>query len=229
LLSTQVGQVTDLFKPAHTSLAWGDLSDAKEGDVMSAIGFASGVAVHTQESKSPVVEKQQWVPRTSQPGSSKPIVAAAASAITLSFEDEADLKAKIAAVRLDSDPTDYLIIGYKDIKTLTVLGSGSGLDELVSSLKGDIAQFALFRARITIDGKSHQYRFGLVNLVPNKVKPTDKAKISTHKGFIAGLLSPYHNEFLIQTPEDFTVDGMYKEVLRVAGNGSAKYQAESSE
>lgn len=130
----------------------------------------------------------------------------------LGFTDKEAFNAAVAAVKSDSDETDWLLLGYAktgadfDIKTLTLLGTGSGgVGELTSKLDDEQVYYAYFRLTEQYD-KSVTTKFCYLKLMTTKVRPLQRSKMTTHTGFIKDILSPVHVDFDLSDPKDFNED-----------------------
>ncbi|CAM9566850.1 unnamed protein product [Phaeothamnion confervicola] len=125
------------------------------------------------------------------------------------FEDPERLRAAILAVRSDADETNWCLFGYKDAKTVGFVGQGSGgLDDLMAHTQDGVVNYGLFRVNDKFD-MTNNVRFCFVCWQPEDVAPTAKARISTHKGAVAGFFrehQPYQFEFRVAVRGELTVN-----------------------
>lgn len=202
LLSTHKGQVQDTLKPYHVSFQMAQHNDVTEQDILSKISDSAGTSVHVTnkaESKYSVKLHQNKVGPALVPSSVK------TEAVVL-FEDEEAVRGAIRSIRDDNNESNWCLVGYKDVNTLTLLGQGSGgVEELMTKLNDDEILYALFRTTEVVD-KSVTVKFGFLKLLSDKVKPMEKARIGTHMGFVQKLFSPFHVEWMLDTRADFSLD-----------------------
>lgn len=197
LLSTHKGQVQEMLKPYHVSLQATTRSELNEDEIAHKISDSSGTSSHVTESK------VQSRPASKSVASFTP---AAAREESLHFENEDDVKSALKEVRDDHSETNWALVGYKDVKTLALFGKGSGgVDELAGKLDDDQVFYALFRVTETVD-QSTTVKFCFLRLLSDQVRPTDRAKMSTHMGFVHKLFEPFHLEFSLDTRSDFKLE-----------------------
>jgi len=117
-------------------------------------------------------------------------------------------------------------VGYSDIKTLELIGSGSGgVDDLRSNLSGDRVFYGFFRVTDKFD-QSTTVKFNFFTLTTPKLRPLEKAQLPTHRGFVVGLFEPYHNEFNFDKPEEITLDAIMEKVQSTSGTRSKVVSSE---
>lgn len=94
------------------------------------------------------------------------------SSVALDFEDAEGIKAAIAAVRADADPSDWVLLGYANDKTIQRIGSGGGgADEMARHITSpdDGAYYAYLRIPTVVDGTS-TVKFVFVMYQGDKIK-----------------------------------------------------------
>jgi len=124
------------------------------------------------------------------------------------------------AVRADSDPTDWCLVGYNDVRSLKLLGQGEGgVEELMSKLDDKQTYYGYFRVTEQYD-QSTTVKFGFLSIMSQKVAPTQRAKMSTHRGFVTKLFAPFHVEFGLTDHKDFTRDGVMEKFGANSGTRS---------
>mmetsp|Transcript_27896 Transcript_27896/g.54924 ORF Transcript_27896/g.54924 Transcript_27896/m.54924 type:complete len:520 (+) Transcript_27896:42-1601(+) len=214
MLSTHKGQVKDLLQPHHVTMDCNDASDLNEKEIMDKIGFSSGTKVHEttkQAYTAPSNISSDGAVRAIRRASLKntdqvvPNMAASAkSTAGLSWADADAAKAALQAVKSDTDDTNWLLAGYENMKTLKVLYFGSGgVEEMCSKLDGDQALYGYFRVTEAYD-KSVTVKFCYMKLMSSGVSPVNRAKISTHAGFLQDFFSPVHINFDISDAKDIS-------------------------
>jgi len=103
---------------------------------------------------------------------------------------------------------------------LELIGSGSGgFKELASTLTEDRVFYGFFRVSEQID-QSVTVKFNFFVLTSNNIPPLHKAQLGTHRGFVTGLFTPYHNEFILDKPSEFTLDTVMEKVSSTSGTRS---------
>ena len=81
------------------------------------------------------------------------------------FADEDGIKQAIKAVRADSDPTDWLILGYVNKSQIGLLKTGQNIQACFDMLDNSQVQYAFFRIADTVD-KTTQYRVRTLFCIP---------------------------------------------------------------
>jgi len=222
-VTTHKGSVTRLFGQFHNDIHANILDEISESLIMGKVCDASGTAQHVKtqssSSSSPQVQVQAPTPSPqaqtqTQPetktshmvrsGGSSPATSSApkkeaagaapkATSSMVSFQDEDGMRAAIKSVRADSDPTDWLLIGYEgNTNALKLIATGQGdLDELITHLKDDAIMYGLYRTTDTIDN-TVAVKFVLIIWIGEKVAIIRKARITTHKGDVTSFLGQYH-------------------------------------
>ena len=109
------------------------------------------------------------------------------------------VRAAIASVRKDDDPTSWCVLGYDADgrqPSLQVVGSGAGGPEgMQQKLASSELLYALVRVTQQVD-RSTTVKFVLISWVGEQVAPMRKAKLSTLRGSATEVLSPFHAEML---------------------------------
>lgn len=198
ILSTHKGQVKDILRPWHVTLDATDPSDLNHSEIMDKIGFSSGTKVHQTEKAVYSAPKELSSSGGLRATQAAPTIGAPKSItenVGLGWLDQGAWEAAIAAVKSDSDPTNWLLIGYENPKTLKILGTGSGgVDEMASRLDDTQIYYGYFRVVEQVD-KSVTAKFGTLKLMTNNVSPLLRGKVATHAGFIQSLLQPSQVSF----------------------------------
>lgn len=239
MLTIHKSQIKDLFLPFHVFLDCTDAADLKkaESQIMDKIGFSSGTKLHVtnkEEYKAPTNLAAQGGVKHAQNKSSNLVSDSVQKNRELGFADKEAFDAAYAAVKSDTDPTDWMLLGYVrngddfDIKTLTLLGSGSGgIPELASRLDDEQVYYAYFRLTEQYD-KSVTTKFCYLKLMTNKVRPLQRSKMTTHAGFMKEILSPVHVDFDLSAPGDFSESVVREKIGGYTGTKSHVTDKEES-
>jgi len=110
-------------------------------------------------------------------------------------------------LRNDKTDTNWLLISYRDgdvKKPLILLASGKGgVEEMNSSLTPDLIAYGLIRVIDLIENiKTVKYVF--LYFIGADVSIMKKAKVSTNKGAVTGILSPYHVTFEVSSTNELS-------------------------
>lgn len=63
-------------------------------------------------------------------------------------------------------------------------------------------------------------KFVFIHFIGNGLKPLHRAKISTHKGAVTKLFTPYHVDFTISEVDEISMELVHKRVSETSGSGS---------
>lgn len=226
ILTCHKNQAKDFFLPFHVNLDCADDRDVDEGEaeIMNKIGFSSGTKMHVTDKEAYTAKPtstgggnimptgvahisshvdQPKKPKRMSHFEKRSPPSTEAKSKPLKFVDQEAFDAAYKAVKFDTDPMDWLLLGYEDIKTLKVLGSGSGgVEELKSMLDGEQAYYAYFRVMEKYD-KTNRVRFCFLKVMSNKVSPLKRAKMTAHTGFLTEILSPAHQVYDLMDYTEF--------------------------
>jgi len=241
LLSTHKGQVKDLLQPHHVTLDCNDETDLDESVIMDKIGFSSGTKLHETKKEAYTAptnissdgglkamgRDRAWSKGSS--GSDQPVACvrtivktptAAKKSIDVQWVDADEANNAIKAVKLDSEPTDWMLCGYQDVKTLKLIGSGSGgVAEMISHLDDEQVFYSFFRVTETYD-KTVAVKFVFMKLMCNKVSPVKRAKMSVHAGFLKDYFSPVHVDFDITSRDEISPEIVSQKIGTYTGTYS---------
>eukprot|EP00475_Leptophrys_vorax_P015824 TRINITY_DN2218_c0_g1_i1.p1 TRINITY_DN2218_c0_g1~~TRINITY_DN2218_c0_g1_i1.p1 ORF type:complete len:320 (+),score=108.78 TRINITY_DN2218_c0_g1_i1:82-1041(+) len=220
-ISTQKGNIKKLFEPYHVDLLATDNSDLDEGFILKKLGAASGTLSNVVDQKSE--DKPKWVPRNSAASVSKPkgpSISSINSAVKISFVNEDEFKAGLAAVRDATSETTWFLSALNDKLALEVLGSGSGtVEDLLANVREGTANYGVVRVVDVID-RSTTLKFAYIVYMPEDVPPMKKGKINTISGNIKDLFAPVHVDFFINTKEEISQDAVVDKVQFASGSKS---------
>ena len=140
--------------------------------------------------------------------------------LSVKVENEQDFLNGIKKVRLDSDPTDWAVVGHfnDDPNKVELVATGSdGYDGLINCLREDKVQYALLRVTTTVDF-SLTVKFVYIHLIGSKVGFAKRGKYSVVHGAVKPYLQPSHVEFEIETLSEIKLDIITSKVEKAAGN-----------
>jgi len=132
-----------------------------------------------------------------------------------------------AAVRSDSDPTTWAVIGYdpsaRDKIVLENTGTG-GLSELATHFQEDACQFAYLRVT-TGDEESKRAKFVFIAWTGPKAPILRKAKVSVHKANAKQVFRDFAVETQYSELEDIDEEKLLQTVIKAGG---ANYMGQTS-
>ncbi len=136
------------------------------------------------------------------------------SSVALSFDDKEAVQAALAAVRSDSDPTDWALLGYSGDAALRLVGKGQGgSDEMARHIEDPDtgAYYGLVRVNTVVDGQN-LVRFVFIFYLGDKIKVVRKAKITTHRGAIQEIVGQFHLDITAASQADISSEAVAKRV-----------------
>jgi hypothetical protein len=200
-VATNKSSVLEIIGHYNVEILASDTFDIKEDIILGKIQDASGTRVRVQEQQKPA----QSVPKSVGGAGAKRTDVVPTANTSLVFKDEANVRSTIQDVRKDASSTNWILIGYADQKSLSLVGSGSGgLSEMASHLKANAVNYGLLRTEDKVDN-SVTTKFVFVNWVGESVSPMVKGRISTHKGTINEFFEPFHLTINAEKPEELDV------------------------
>jgi len=184
-ITTHRGAVVDFIGQHHASIDASNLSELTHDIIVKKISDASGSGNRVKGA--PTSTGTSTAAKPTAKGSSK------VSAGSVVFINEQEIRAAIAKVRSDANPTDWVLLGYEGTTNKVILvGHGdSGLPELLPYLEPDKILYGLYRTTDLIDN-SITVKFVLIIWVGEDVPTVRKARIVTHKGDITSFIGQYH-------------------------------------
>lgn len=116
----------------------------------------------------------------------------------------------IADVRHDGSPTDWALSVLAD-EGLRLVGSGSGgVAALAAHLNGSSVFYGLVRTTDVIDN-SVTVKFVFISFIGSALPPMKRARVSTLKGCVSEIFSPFHAEMMRATePSEVTSDAVHE-------------------
>lgn len=234
MLSTHKGQVKEMLRPHHVFLDCTDDSELDESIIMDKIGFSSGTKVHETKKEAYTAPKNissngavNAVKRASFTGEGVVPVEVKNNA-AMEFTDPDAVKAAMRAVKSDDDPTDWLLVGYENIKTLKLISTGSGgVDEMTSQLNDTDVFYSFFKVTEQYD-KTVAVKFVFMKLMSQSVSPVNRAKVSTHAGFLKDYFSPVHVDFDLSSRHDINAQIVSEKIGSYTGTHSKVTQKTES-
>jgi len=203
-MTTHKGSIVSLMGQYHIDIHASSLEELTDESISRKVKDAAGTSIHVKDgpkegspataTASSTATSTRAAPTSTKPvakGGAKPSVPQGGG--TLNFVDADQIKAAIAAVRSDSDETDWVLFGYEgNSNNIKLVGRGNcGLDELIPHLKDDEIIYGLYRTTDTVDN-TVAVKFVLILWVGEKVKTVRKARITTHKGEVTSFVGQYH-------------------------------------
>jgi len=119
--------------------------------------------------------------------------------------DEEKFKTAQKAVHESKDEFPWVVVSYSAKDTLSFVGGGSGVDNLISALPAEtnLAHYGLIRVDLS-DGKSHTQRMVSLSYTNDAIPPLKKADASTKSGAISAILGTSHAKLDISKVSDLT-------------------------
>ena len=163
-------------------------------------------------------------PHTPPPSMAQPVTA---SLVSKQIDIPDELVSKIADVRDNSTPTDWVLASLSSESEdlgLRVLGTGTGgVTELRELLTQENIFFGLVRTIETID-KTEAVKFVFISFVGEKIGVMRKARISTLRGGIQAAFDPFHCELLNLSSKEEVSEAAIKQELGAMFGGEVAYQ-----
>jgi len=118
--------------------------------------------------------------------------------------DEDKLKAAQKNLHETKDEFPWFVVSYLS-NTLTFVGSGAGIDSLVSALDAEaqVPYYGLVRLDLS-DGKSHTKKQILISYTNDAIPPLKKADATTKLGAISAALGTSHGSLSVTKPGDIS-------------------------
>ena len=126
----------------------------------------------------------------------------------------------IKKVRLDTDPTDWAVVGHfqDDPNKIELVASGTnGYDGMINTLQEDKVMYAILRVSTTVD-LSITIKFVYIHLIGRKVGFAKRGKFSVVHGSVKKLFMPFHVEFEVEGLDEVPLKDITEKVEKAAGN-----------
>ena len=140
--------------------------------------------------------------------------------LSVKLENEQQLLDAIKKVRLDSDPTDWAVVGHfqDDPNKIELVASGTnGYDGMINTLQEDKVMYAILRVSTTVD-LSITIKFVYIHLIGRKVGFANRGKFSVVHGSVKKLFMPFHVEFEVEGLDEVPLKDITEKVEKAAGN-----------
>jgi len=125
----------------------------------------------------------------------------------------ADAYAEISGLR---NPTNWVVLGYKDNNTIHVQGKGSGgVSEALGHLHEDQVQYGMFRVSFRADDDTERTKYVLFAYAGPKASILKKGKMSVHKASIKSIFKDFALELQTDNIDDLSEDNVIAQVKRV--------------
>jgi len=106
--------------------------------------------------------------------------------------EDGSVQKALAAMRSDeSGPNAFVVLGYSDNITLTVVAEGKGGLEEVQAHFIDDVRYVVLRKDVKVE-LAKTVKFLFIDWTPATLKPMRKAAVGTHKRQVGKYLEPYH-------------------------------------
>lgn len=143
--------------------------------------------------------------------------------IELDFEDEEAVLNSIASVRSSDDGINWTLVTYNapsKSKTLKLVSTGTGgIEEFIENLQDDIVGYGLVRLIEQID-QSETVKFCFVNWVGDNIHRMQRAVLSTHKGFVRNLFSPFHVDHECNRKDEISEEIIMAKIKKASGTAN---------
>eukprot|EP01118_Nematostelium_gracile_P000613 TRINITY_DN1066_c0_g2_i1.p1 TRINITY_DN1066_c0_g2~~TRINITY_DN1066_c0_g2_i1.p1 ORF type:complete len:136 (+),score=39.99 TRINITY_DN1066_c0_g2_i1:40-447(+) len=117
-----------------------------------------------------------------------------------------------AAVRSDSDDTNWLLLGYENNKKIVLIGSGSGgVEELASHLKDDSINFGYVRVT-NKDEETTRSKFVFLTWLGENAPVMRKGNASVHVANVKSVIKDYSLELKKSEISEVTEEAVLKAV-----------------
>lgn len=214
--STHFGFVTSVFEPFHVEFVIDDVSELSEEIVSNRVRAVMGKTDN-------LVSKDDARLRKSSSNTEKKVnhVPVGGTDDEIKFADGTAVLDAINDVRSDSSSTSWMSAKYSAKYTLSLNGSGEGgVDALLATFEDTTTvNFGLLRVTDQID-KSTTVKFVYIKFQPESVKPMKKAEISTKKGLIDDIFTPFHVDFFISSKDEISQALVDDKVSSASGSKS---------
>ncbi|KAL0490701.1 coactosin [Acrasis kona] len=137
----------------------------------------------------------------------------------VSYVEEQWINNAIADVRNDNTDTDWMLVKSESGSIELVDVGAGGVDELSSRITQEGVYYGLVRLSLQIDN-STTTKFAFVHYIGPNVKPTVRAKVSTHKGTVSGKFLPFHVELVTSDQSELKHDALFQLVASASGTKS---------
>lgn len=248
-LGTHQGAVRAFFAPFHVDISPEKSSEISDEIVLKLIKSTSGTESKVLSDDRTVFTTKVTATKKVSDGSAAPAAAAPAAATTtaapaaapkravtprnpsmsagdnkdaLLFDNEETVRGGLKSVRDDSNDINWAIVTYDAprSKTLTLAGTGSGgVAEFIENLKDDQVCYGLVRLIETVDN-SQTVKFCWVNWTGQNIHRMQRATLSTHKGFVTQLFSPFHVDLECEKKDEISEAIIYAKIKKAAGTAN---------
>lgn len=210
-VSTHRGFIISIFSPSHVEFDIGDPSEIDEKSIMEKFGKASGTHSNVTEKKETLMASKM---RTNKKVEHHVNVEKGKK---MTFVDEDAFKNAIKDVRNDDSDVDWMSASYVKKNKIGLLGSGTGgLSALLDTMEEKQVNFGFFRTVEQVDN-SETVKFVFVKWQPSNISPMLKADVSTKKGVIDELFTPWHVDFFIESKDEISDELVKEKVSAAAG------------
>jgi hypothetical protein len=136
-------------------------------------------------------------------------------------ETDAGVQTALKALRsAEKTGSAFVVLGYSNPNTLTVLAEGEGgLNEASASFPDDDCRYVLLKKEHKVE-ISKTVKFAFVDWTPVGMKPMRKATISTHKGQVKEIMKPFHVDLVASDKSELSDDLILEKIGMSSGTSS---------
>lgn len=220
-ISTQKGNILQIFSPFHVDLLACDSSDLEEKFILEKIAAASGTRnneVEVRPSERVVKGGASKNPNSSE-SSSKSLGIKSMNSIApkVQVANVEEFQAALLRVHKANDEVDWMSAFLNDNYEVEVLSSGKGsTEDMIASFHDGYCNFGIIRIPDQIDN-SRTMKYAYVMFMPSSISPMKKARIGTLQGGFKEIFSPMTVDFLIDTKEELTHASVVEKIGSTSG------------
>ncbi|XP_049849120.1 uncharacterized protein LOC126317493 [Schistocerca gregaria] len=233
-LGTHKGFINSFLSPYHVDLSVSRREELSDSVLEDLIASVSGNKSHVlsgdrsvQGGAQPVQESVQSAQGSVRSASREVGENARSRAnretVQLQFVDKNAVMDAISSVRCDTNDTNWVLVSYEGSRrsrTLRLVGFGSGgFGEFKEKLRDDAVGYGLLRLNEVID-ESVTVKFVFVNWIGEEVDRMQRAYLSTHKGFVTELFSPFHVDHECTNKSEITEEILTGKIKKAAGTAN---------
>jgi len=114
------------------------------------------------------------------------------------------------------NPTNWIVLGYKNNNTIQVVGKGSGgISEATRLLNDDAVNYGMFRITFTADDETERTKFVFFAWGGSSASILKKGNMSVHKASIKSIFKDFALEIQTDSIDDLAESEVIKQVKRV--------------
>ena len=246
-IGTLEGKIKKVLSPYHADVEASEAGELTEGAVQGLLGDVSGTTDKTGNKKATFAATGQMTagallgakaPQVRATGTGADAGQGRARGAEVAVDDEKALAKELAAAKNGSVGA-WALWRYRDVKTLTfgASGGGGGLRAALEACPGDSVAYAVFTTEESHDvsdaqkGKISQKKYCMFVWQPETLPPTQKARISTHKGAVTTMLRahfPYQYDWFLTSRDELSDADVARHIGKLTGTVSSVADAVAS-